>query len=123
MADAKKVTTPTFTGSFLAIFEAKSFDGGEPKYSICAIFDKPAEGQPDPLAGMKGIAKDAALGFFKGKLPANLRNPFRDGAEKDGLEGYGPGVVFCNLTLKPVSAPLCLWSILWGRHKKTPPDC
>src|ERR1700676_5273510 len=95
MAERKKVTTPTFRASFLAVFEARAFEEGEAKYSVSAIWD-----EKDDLSALKAIAKQAAVDKWGAKQPSNIRSPFRKGEEKEGVEGYGAGKVFTNLTTK-----------------------
>lgn len=91
----RKVKTAEFRASFCNVFEAKGFDGGEPKFSIAMIFPKDAD-----LSELRAIAKEAVREKFGDKAPANLRSPFRDGAEKGELEGYGDGVIFVNASSK-----------------------
>lgn len=90
-----KVKTPVFRVSFPQVFEAKSFNNGEPKYSVVMIFDKKAD-----LREMKRILKEAAHERFGAKLPPNLKDAFRDGKEKAHLQGYGEDVVFCTASSK-----------------------
>ena len=101
----KKVVTPIFRVSFPAVFEAKSFEQGPPKFSVSAIWDPklftPAEKQL--WAAMIGLADEVSLEKFKKKvdqLPGNFKKPVRDGAEKAGLAGYGEGKLFANLSSK-----------------------
>jgi hypothetical protein len=98
--DRRVVLTPPFRVSFPSLFKATSYEGGEPKYSVVAIFDKKMDDAQKKLyADMAAIAREAAEAKWGKNLPKNLRSPFRDGTEKD-MEGYGPGVVFCTLSSK-----------------------
>jgi hypothetical protein len=90
-----KIQTPVFRVSFPQVFEPKSFSGGEPKYSIVMIFDKKQD-----LREMRRILAEAATEKFGAKKPANLRDAFRDGKEKENLQGYGEGVVFTTASSK-----------------------
>jgi hypothetical protein len=79
---------------------------GEPKYGVSMLFDAEAIKGPE-FANMKKLAAVAAKEKFGDKLKSDgkgwfigLRNPFRDGAEKADLEGYGEGITFCNATSK-----------------------
>jgi hypothetical protein len=92
---ADKVTTPVFRVSFPAMFEAKSFQEGEPKFSLVMIFDSKAD-----IKAMRKLANDAAHEKFGAKLPANLKSPFRDGKEKAHLQGYGEGTIFATASSK-----------------------
>jgi len=93
----RKVKTPAFTVSFPVVFEPRAFDGGDPKYSVTAIFKKADEAL---LAPLKEIAREAAVEKFGAKLPSGMRSPFRDGSEKEALEGFGPDTIFVNFTSK-----------------------
>lgn len=101
----KKVQTPIFRVSFPAVFEAKSFDGGAPKFSVSAIWDPrrftPAEQKL--WQSMLDLADEVSLERFKKKmadLPGNFKKALRDGAEKADLAGYGEGLMFANLSSK-----------------------
>lgn len=105
MADTKtvrKVTSPKFRASFPWLFEPQPpMEGsqGEPKYSVVMLFDKAAQASPE-FKAMKQLANAAIKDKWGDKPPVNLRNPFRDGAEKPELEGYGDGVVFVSASSK-----------------------
>lgn len=90
----EKVLTPKFRVSFPAVFVPRSpMDGAEPKYSVVMLFPKDAD-----LSKLKKIAKDAVTEKWGDKVPKNLRNPFRDGNEKE-LEGY-EGMIFVTASSK-----------------------
>lgn len=98
-----KLVTPKFRVSFPCVFEAKSaFDGQPKRYSLTMLFDKAALAK-DPeqkklFDAMIQAVKDAAREKWGDKIPANLRNPFRNGKEKEQFQGYGEGVVFVVTT-------------------------
>lgn len=101
----KKVSTPIFRVSFPSVFEASSYEGGAPKFSVCAVFTPALFTPNDKLLweAMKALADEVSVEKFKKKLaqlPANFKKPFRDGEEKADLEGFGEGKVFCNLSSK-----------------------
>lgn len=102
---SKRVITPVFRVSFPSVFEAKSFDGGAPKFSVSAVWD-PAKFTAKEKAlwdQMMGLADEASLERFKKKmndLPGNFKKAIRDGAEKADLAGYGDGTFFANLSSK-----------------------
>lgn len=112
MAARKKVITPVFRLSFPSIFEpAKPMEGSEgkkPKYEITMVFD-PSKFSPEEKARfkeMEALANEASVEKFKkplDKLPAGHRKPFRDGAEKEHLTGFGEGTVFAKASsfMKP----------------------
>jgi hypothetical protein len=101
----KKVVTPVFRVSFPAVFEAKSFEGSAPKFSVAAIWTPglftPKE--KELWQGMIDLADEVSLERFKKKmsdLPGNFKRAIRDGAEKADLGGYGDGTMFANLSSK-----------------------
>lgn len=96
-----KIVTPPFRVSFPSVFEARGFEGSKPKFSVTAVFDPSAFGvaQKRAFKLMVALAEDAAQEkFHKPHTDSSLRSPFRDGAEKDHLEGFGAGLVFCTLS-------------------------
>lgn len=88
-----KILTPNFRVSFPSVFEPSEFNGKE-TYSITMLFDKSAD-----LSELKAAVKRAAEEKWGKKIPANLRNPIRDGAEKSHLDGYD-GCVFIRASSK-----------------------
>ncbi len=103
MTDKKKVVTPPFRVSFPAVFEKRGMEGAEPKFSICAVFNPTDFGVTEAAAfkAMQVLAENAAQDkFHKSFKDPSLRNPFRDGAEKAHLEGFGEGLIFCNMSTK-----------------------
>lgn len=100
---AVKLLTPPFRVSFPNVFEASSYDGGTPKFSVCAVWE-PAKFTPKDKAlwkAMHDLADQVSMDKFKKKLdqlPANFKKPFRDGEEKADLVGFGAGKVFSNLS-------------------------
>lgn len=104
-AKEKSIVTPIFRVSFPHAFEPHSMDGGAPKYGVTAVFDKKKFSDKDKQrwAAMEALANEVSMAKFKKRikeLPANFKKPIRDGAEKEGLDGFGPGLVFTNLTTK-----------------------
>lgn len=101
----KKVSTPIFRVSFPSVFEASSYEGGAPKFSVCAVFTPALFTARDKelWAAMNALADEVSMERFKKKLaqlPGNFKKPFRDGAEKEDLEGFGAGKTFCNFSSK-----------------------
>ena len=104
--DAKKIVTPIFRVSFPHVFEARAAMGeGEPKFGLTAVFDPKNFSTKDKerWKAMQALANEVCMAKFKKKLndlPANFKKPVRDGAEKEGLAGFGAGLLFSNLTTK-----------------------
>jgi len=99
----KKIITPVFRVSFPNVFEATSYQGGAPKYGVTAVFDPETFSEADKVRWqeMMSPADEASLERFKKpleKLPANFKKPVREGSEKEGLAGFGEGLVFCSFT-------------------------
>ena len=102
----KKLVTPIFRVSFPVLAEAKAMEGqagSKAKFSVCAVWD-PSKFSPkekELWQAMKVLADETSMEKFKKKLdqlPGNFKKPFRDGAEKEDLTGFGPGKVFSNLS-------------------------
>lgn len=88
--DENKVITPEFRVSFANVFEATSFEDGDPTFGLTMLFDADAD-----LKAMKELAKRAAVDKWGDKIPKDLKSPFRDGAEKPDVDGY-EGKIFVN---------------------------
>lgn len=93
-----KVVTGKVRLSFCQLFEAKSTDGGAPKYSVQLLIPK---SDTATLGKIKAAMNEAAENFRKkngaAALPANPINPLHDG---DGVkpssgELYGPECKGC----------------------------
>lgn len=65
--------------SFVNVWEPKSINGSDPKYSISVII--PKSDKRTVAAVQKAIdeAKKEGVSKFGGKIPANLKTPLRDG--------------------------------------------
>lgn len=105
MADIITYLTPVFRVSFPHVYTAQSVDGGEPKFSLSAIWDpsKFTASEKKLWDALMAAVDAEAKNRFKvpfANLPANVKRGIRDGAEKADLEGYGPGKLFANLTSK-----------------------
>lgn len=94
---AKKLVTPVGRVSFPKVYKPEAFNDGEPKYGVTLIFPKGTD-----LSELKAAAAAKAREFWGDKLP-QIRSPFRDGAERPGVDGYKPGDIFVAFTnkLKP----------------------
>jgi hypothetical protein len=104
-----KTLTPIFRVSFPSVFSPakpmKNADGSvdgdkKPKYEVTMIFDPSAFSPEDKkrFSAMRALVDEVAIENFKKKLQdlPNSRKPFRDGAEKEHLEGYGAGKIFAK---------------------------
>lgn len=104
--------TPPFIASFVNVFNMEKpmplADGTVPspsKYSLTAIFD-PSKFDSADRARMKAIEAaldEASMEKFKkpvAKLPPTAKRALRDGEEKEHLNGYGAGKVFCRMSTK-----------------------
>jgi hypothetical protein len=113
-APIRKVTSPKYRASFAYIFKPQEPMVGAadptPKYGNTMLFDAAAQ-KTKAFADMRALAVAAAKekfgdklvvdgDWFKLKTGKSLRNPFRNGAEKAELEGYGDGVIFVAATSK-----------------------
>ena len=93
----KKVMTPEFRVSYPSIFKPRAFaDGMEPKFSLVMLFDKKTN-----ISSLKKLAAEAVAEKWpdKAKRPKNLKNPFRDGADRPDTAGY-EGCIFVAASSK-----------------------
>ena len=91
-----KVITGKVRFSYANVWEAKSINGSNPKYSISLLIPK---SDTQTLTNIKQAienAKKKGLSVFNGKVPANIKTPLRDGdIEKPDDEIYA-GCYFVN---------------------------
>lgn len=100
-----KLKTPVFRVSFPKVFEAESFNGGAPKFSVAAVWDpsKFTAAEKKLWQAIIDMCDEVSMERFKKKmadLPGNFKKAIRDGAEKADLAGYGEGLLFANLSSK-----------------------
>lgn len=97
---ATKVVIPCRI-SFANIWEPKSINGGEEKYSVSCIIPKTDEKTLSAIHDAIEAAKEAGKSKrFGGKIPANLKLPLRDGdIDRPDDEAY-TGAMFINATSK-----------------------
>jgi len=106
--ERKKLITPVFRASFPNVFEARAIEGdsnSKPKFGLSAIWTpaKFTAREKELWRAMLGeLDKEARRKFHKPwkELPDHIRRGLRDGSAKEGLEGYGEGTRFANLTSK-----------------------
>ena len=87
--------------SFANIWEPKSINGGEEKYSVSCLIPKSDTRTLDKIHRAVEVAKEDAKGKkWGGKLPPNLKMPLRDGdIERPDDENYAEHMFF-NATSK-----------------------
>ena len=74
-----KVVTGKVRLSYLNVFEPKSINGGEAKYSVSLIIQKSDKKTIADINAAVEAAKQDGKGKFGGKVPANLKLPLREG--------------------------------------------
>jgi len=77
-----KVVTGKVRLSYANIFEPKSINGSEPKYSVSLIIPKDDTQMVETIKKAIENAKERDKGKWNGKVPANLKTPLRDGDEE-----------------------------------------
>jgi len=84
-----KVITGKVRLSYANIFEPKSINGSDPKYSVSLIIPKDDTQQIEVIKQAIENAKERDKGKWNGKIPANLKLPLRDGdLERPEDEAY-----------------------------------
>lgn len=84
-----KVVTGVVRFSYANIWEAKSVNGGEEKYSVSLIISKDDKETIDAINKAVEQAKKDGISKFGGKIPAGLKLPLRDGdIERPDDEAY-----------------------------------
>lgn len=115
MSEAKKrvkLLTPMGRLCFPAIFEKeqRQVEGANtpPKYVATLVFDKAyLKANKDEMArytAMRQAADASCVEKFKKPIKdikfSNFRDPFRDGAEKEHLDGFGEGTLYVKFSSK-----------------------
>ena len=78
MSKKTKVVVPG-RFSFANVWEPKSINGSDPKYSISLIIPKSDKKTVNAILKATDEAKKEGISKFGGKVPANLKTPLRDG--------------------------------------------
>nr|WP_294682825.1 DUF2815 family protein [uncultured Anaerotignum sp.] len=100
MNNATKVVTGEVRFSFLNVFEPKSINGSEEKYSVSLLIPKTDTKTINAINRAVESAKQAGIGKFGGKIPAAMKLPLRDGdVERPEDEVYA-GHYFVNANCK-----------------------
>ena len=94
-----KIKLLNVTLSYPNLFQAKGFQGSDPKFSASLIMDK--EDNASEIKKIQKAIKDLVKENFKGNMKALKGVCLRDGEEKvdsegDPKTGYGDGVMFIN---------------------------
>jgi len=97
-AQVTKVITGKVRFSYVNVFKARSFQPGqEEKYSICLLIPKSDKDTLTKIkAAVEAAKKDGIANKWGGKLPANLKLPLRDGAERSEEAEEYEGMYFLN---------------------------
>lgn len=103
MNNATNVVTGIIRFSYLTVFEPKSINGSDPKYSVALLIPKTDTKTISAINRAVEAAKQAGLSKFGGKLPAKMKLPLRDGDEEypDDETYAGHYFVNANCTQKP----------------------
>ncbi|WP_352420759.1 DUF2815 family protein [Proteiniborus sp.] len=77
-----KVVTGKVRLSYANLFEPKSINGSEPKYSVSIIIPKSDKQQISVIEQAVKNAMERDKGKWNGKIPSNLKLPLRDGDDE-----------------------------------------
>ena len=121
-----KVVTGKVRFSYANIWEPKSINGSEEKYSVSLIIPKSDVKTIEEIQVAMEEAKQEGIAKFGGKVPANLKLPLRDGdIDRPDDEAY-QGCYFINANskdkpqivdkkVKPILDPNEVYSGCYGR--------
>lgn len=121
-----KVVTGKVRFSYANIWEPKSINGSEEKYSVSLIIPKSDVKTIEEIQVAMEEAKKEGIAKFGGKIPANLKLPLRDGdVDRPDDEAY-QGCYFINANskdkpqivdkkVKPILDPNEVYSGCYGR--------
>ena len=121
-----KVVTGKVRFSYANVWEAKSINGSEEKYSVSLIIPKSDAKTIEEIQVAMDEAKQEGIAKFGGKIPANLKLPLRDGdIDRPDDEAY-QGCYFINANskdkpqivdkkVKPILDPNEVYSGCYGR--------
>lgn len=124
--ESTKVVTGIVRFSYANVFEPKSINGSEPKFSVSLLIPKSDTKTIAAINKAIEAAKQAGIGKFGGKIPAKLKTPIRDGdidrPEDEAYAGHyfinanssqRPGIVDKNLN--PIMDTTEFYSGCYGR--------
>lgn len=100
---SNKVVTGNVRFSYANVWEPKSINGGDEKYSVSIIIPKSDKKTLAEINAAIETAKKDGVSKFGGKVPANLKLPLRDGdVDRPDDEAYGSSYfINANSTTKP----------------------
>lgn len=100
---SNKVITGKVRFSYANVFEPKSINGSDPKYSVSLIIPKEDKVTIDKIKAAIEVAKKEGLSKLGGKIPANLKTPLRDGdIDRPDDTAYADSYfVNANSTIRP----------------------
>lgn len=100
---SNKVITGKVRFSYANVFEPKSINGSDPKYSVSLIIPKEDKVTIDKIKAAIEVAKQEGLSKLGGKIPANLKIPLRDGdIDRPDDPAYADSYfVNANSTIRP----------------------
>ncbi len=98
-----KVVTGKVRFSYANVWEPKSINGGEEKYSVSLIIPKSDKKTIKDIEKAVEAAKKAGMPKFGGKIPSNLKMPLRDGdIDREEDENYADSYfINANCKTKP----------------------
>jgi hypothetical protein len=121
-----KVITGKVRFSYANVWEPKSVNGSDPKYSVSLIIPKSDKKTLDKIKAAIEEAKKDGVSKLGGKIPANLKTPLRDGdVDRPDDEAYAnsyfinanshtkPGIVDENI--EPILDQSEFYSGCYGR--------
>ena len=79
MENNTKVITGKVRFSYANVWEPKSINGGDEKYSVSLIIPKSDTKTVNEIKAAIEMAKQEGKAKFGGRVPANLKTPLRDG--------------------------------------------
>ena len=95
-----KIVTGEVRFSYVNVFEPKSINGSDEKYSVSLLIDKRDTKTIEAIERAIEAAKQAGVAKFGGKIPPVLKLPLRDGdTERPDDENYA-GKMFVNANCK-----------------------
>ena len=95
MSSTKVITGPKTRFSYANVFEPKSINGGDAKYSVSLLIDKKDKKTLDKIEAAVQAAIEEGKGKWGGKIPKKLKLPLRDGDEERDDDAYA-GKMFLN---------------------------
>jgi len=98
-----KVITGKVRFSYANVFEPKSINGSDPKYSVSIIIPKSDKKTLNDIKAAIEAAKKEGTAKLGGKIPGNLKTPLRDGdIDRPDDEAYsGSYFINANSITKP----------------------